>query len=148
MLFSFRFIDTGALEEFKSEQLEDFYMQRIFESVKQTLAKRVLILAMLSLSFVSSLFIFVQQPSVAAPISTEGKKLLQMEKMDQESQTANPTTSMREKAYEEQVKAAQDLDKTYEENLKTSKAANSDEGPVQKAVEGAKKLVDKATSNE
>jgi len=123
-------------------------MLQIFSLLTQTFRKRILILGMLSLSILSSLFVFIQQPSLAAPVSTEGKKLLQMEQMEQKSQAANKAGSSREQAYEEQVKAAEDPDKVYEENLKEYKQSNPGENPVQKAVEGAKNLVDQATGNE
>lgn len=111
-------------------------MQRIFSAIGRALRKSVLILITLSL-LVLSLFIFVQQPSLAAPASAEGQKLIQQEKSDQESESAN----LRQQDYEEQVKAEKNLDKIYRENLKE----NPGPGLVDKAVEGAEKLVDKVT---
>ncbi len=122
---------------------EEFYMQRIFSTLKQTFRQSILILALMSLISLSGLFIFAT-PSLAAPISTEGQKLIQQEQMDKASQTAN----QRERAYDEQIKAAEDPDKVYEENLKAEGRANPDEGIVQKTVEGTKDLVDKVTGNE
>jgi len=66
---------------------------------------------------------FATQPSYAA-----NQKLIQQENMDRESQTAN----QREQAYDEQLKAAEDPDKVYEQNLKAYKRANPDEGLVEK----------------
>ena len=116
-------------------------MQRIFESVKQAFRQSILIVALMSLIALSGSFIFVQQPSLAAPISAGGQKLMQQEKMDKESEAAN----QREQAYEEQIKAAEDPDKVYEENVKEERKSNPDEGIVQKAVEGTKDLVEKVT---
>ena len=63
-------------------------MQRIFATMKQALGNSFLILGILSLSIVSSLFIFFASPSLAAPISTEGQKLIQQEELDKNSQKA------------------------------------------------------------
>jgi hypothetical protein len=114
-------------------------MQRIFSTLKQAFGQKILILGMLSLSMLSGLFIFVQQPSLAAPISTEGQKLIQQEKLDRQSQEADK----RSDAYEEQVKAAKDPDKVYEENVKAYKGTLPGENLVDKTVQGAEKLVDK-----
>lgn len=118
-------------------------MQRIFSAIGQIFHKSVLILSMLCLLTFSSLFIFVQQPSLAA-VSTEGQKLIQQEKKDKESETAN----LRNQEYEEQLKAEKNPDKVYEENLKEERQANPGPGLVDKAVEGAGKLVDKVTGKE
>lgn len=119
-------------------------MQRIFSSLGRKFRKSILIVGMLSLIALSGLFIFVEQPSLAAPISTGGQKLIQQEKMDKESEAAN----LRQQDYEEQLKAAKDPDKVYEENLKAYKEENPGPGLVDKAVEGAEKLVDKVTGKE
>ena len=116
-------------------------MQRIFSVLGQAFRKSILTLAMLSLISLSSLFIFVAQPSVAAPVSTEGQKLIQQDKMDKESETAN----LRQQDYEEEVEAEKDPEKVYEQNLKAYKKSNPDEGIVEKTVEGAKELVEKVT---
>lgn len=123
-------------------------MQRIFTSLKQTFSKKLLTLLTLSLSILSSLFIFIQQPSLAASVSTEGKKLIEQEILDKHSTAANlknQASESREDAYEEQVEAAKDPDKVYEENLKEIRKANPDEGLIEKAVEGAKEAVEKVT---
>lgn len=122
--------------------LEEFYMQRIFKSVKQAFRKSILILALMSLISLSGLFIFAAEPSYAAPVSNAGQKLIQQEQMDKQSEVAN----LRNQDYEEQVKASEDIDKVYEENLKAS--GESEPGIVEKAVEGAKGLVDKVAGNE
>lgn len=119
-------------------------MQRIFSVLGQAFRKSILILAMLSLISLSSLFIFVEQPSLAAPISTEGQKLIQQEKMDKESETAN----LRQQEYEEEVEAEKDPEKVYEKNLKAYEESNPDEGIIQKAVEGTKGLIEKVTGKE
>ena len=113
-------------------------MQRILESVKQAFRKSILILVM-SLISLSSLFIFATQPSLAA---TPTQKPIQHQNIDIDSQ------SSREQAYEEQVKAAQNPDKVYEENLKEFKTENPDESLVEKTVEKAEKLVGKVTGKE
>lgn len=123
-------------------------MQRIFTSLKQTFSKKLLTLLTLSLCILSSLFIFIQQPSLAASVSTEGKKLIEQEILDKHSTAANlknQASESREDAYEEQVEAAKDPDKIYEENLKEIRKANPDEGLIEKAVEGAKEAVEKVT---
>ena len=119
-------------------------MQRILSAIGQAFRKSILILVMLSLFALSSLFIFAEQPSLAAPISPQGQKLIQQEKMDRESETAN----LREQNYEEQVEAAKNPDKAYEENLKAYKKANPDEGLLERTVEGTKDLVNKVTAKD
>lgn len=119
-------------------------MQRILSAIGQAFRKSILILIPVAFIALSGLFIFVEQPSLAAPISTEGQKLLQLDKMDKQSETAN----LRNQEYEEQIKAAEDPDKVYEENLKEFNKENPGEGIVQKAVEGTKDLVNKVTGNE
>ena len=114
-------------------------MQRMFSALKQAVRKSFLVLGLLSL-LMSGLFI--TQPTLAAPISAEGQKLIQQQKMGQESQAAN---YQREQAYEEQVEAAKDPDKVYEENLKEFKESHPGENIVEKAVEGAKDAVEKVT---
>ena len=114
-------------------------MQRILESVKQAFRKSLLILALMSLISLSSLFIFATQPSLAA---TPTQKPIQQQNIDIDSQ------SSREQAYEEQVKAAANPEKVYEENLKEFKKENPDESLVEKTVEGAEKLVGKVTGKE
>jgi hypothetical protein len=114
-------------------------MQQIYSALKQAFHRSILLLVMLS--FLSLSGLFIAQPSLAAPISPEGQKLIQQEKMDRASQVAN----QREQAYEEQVEAAKDPDKVYEENLKADKGSNSDENLVEKAVEGAKAAIENVT---
>lgn len=112
-------------------------MQRMFSVLKQAVRKSVLVLGLIML--VSGLFI--SQPSLAA---TSNQKLIQQQNREQESQDAN----QREQAYEQQVEAAKDPDKVYEENLKEERRENPGEGVVQKTVEGAEKLVDKVTGKD
>jgi len=118
-------------------------MQRIFISLKQVLHRSILLLAMIGLLMLSGLSI--TQPSYAA---TPNQKLTQFDKMEKQSQAGNQTANQREDAYEEQVEAAKDPDKVYEENLKEERKGNSDEGLVEKAVEGTKDLVNKVTGND
>lgn len=120
-------------------------MQRILKSVKQAFRKSILILALMSLISLSSLFIFATQPSKAA---TPNQKLTPTQKPIQHKTIDIDSQNSREQAYEEQVKAAEDPDKVYEENLKEFKKENPDEGLVEKTVEGAEKLVDKVTGKE
>ncbi len=119
-------------------------MQAIFSTLNQAVRKSILSLVMLSLLILSSLFIFVQQPSLAAPISREGQKLIQQENLDKESATADE----RSKDYEAEIEAAKDPDKVYEENLKSYQESHPGEGLVDKTVEGAEKLVDKVTGKD
>ena len=115
-------------------------MQRILESVKQAFRKSILILALMSLISLSSLFIFATQPSLAATPTFQ--KPIQQQNIDIDSQNS------REQAYEEQVKAAENPEKVYEENLKDFKKENPDESLVEKTVEKAEKLVGKVTGKE
>lgn len=115
-------------------------MQRIFTSLMQVLHRSILLLVTIGLLMVSGLSI--TQPSYAA---TPNQKLTQFDKMDKQSQAGNQTASQREDAYEEQVQAAKDPDKVYEENLKEFKESHPGENIVEKAVEGAKDAVDKVT---
>ena len=87
-------------------------MQKMVAIIKQAFRKS-LVLGLVSL-LMSSLF--VTQPSFAA---TPNQKLVQQEQMEMESQAAD-----REQAYEEQIEAAKDPDKVYEENLKEERKAN------------------------
>lgn len=120
-------------------------MQRILESVKQAFRKSLLILTLMSLISLSSLFIFATQPSLAA---TPNQKLTPTQKPIQQQNIDIDSQSSREQAYEEQVKAAQNPEKVYEENLKEFKTENPDESLVKKTVEGAEKLVGKVTGKE
>ena len=115
-------------------------MQRIFISLKQVLHRSILLLAMIGLLMLSGLSI--TQPSYAA---TPNQKLTQFDKMEKQSQAGNQTANQREDAYEEQVEAAKDPDKVYEENLKEFKESHPGENIVEKAVEGAKDAVEKVT---
>jgi hypothetical protein len=115
-------------------------MQQIFTSLKQVLHRSILLLVMIGLLMLSGLSI--TQPSYAA---TPNQKLTQFDKMDKQSQPVNQTASQRENAYEEQLEAAKDPDKVYEENLKEFKESHPGENIVEKAVEGAKDAVEKVT---
>ncbi|MDV2993092.1 MAG: hypothetical protein N4J56_002746 [Chroococcidiopsis sp. SAG 2025] len=115
-------------------------MQSIFTNFKQNLQRKVLLLAAIALLLVSGLF--VSEPSYAA---TPNQKLIQQEQMDKNSQVGTVDVEQREQAYEEQVKAAKDIDKTYEDNLKEFKKSHPEENIVNKAVEGAKEAVEKVT---
>ncbi len=112
-------------------------MQKMVAIIKQAFRKSVLVLGLVGL-LMSSLLI--SQPSYAA---IPNQKLMQQEQMEMESQAAE-----REQAYEEQIEAAKDPDKVYEENLKEERKANPGEGIVEKTVQGAEKLVDKVTGND
>jgi hypothetical protein len=70
-------------------------------------------------------YLFSEQP--AAPISTEGQKLIQQENLDKQSQAEEHS-----EAYEAEVEAEKNPDKVYKENLKTSKEPYPGEGLVQK----------------
>ncbi len=118
-------------------------MQRFLSALGQ-FRKTILIVGTISLLTLSGLFIFVEQPSLAAPVSAGGEKLIQQEKQDKESQAAN----LRQQSYEEQVNASKDIDKVYEENLKTYEKENPGEGFIEKTVEATEKLVDKVTGKE
>lgn len=111
-------------------------MQKMVAIIKQAFRKS-LVLGLVGL-LMSSLL--MTQPSYAA---TPNQKLMQQEQMEMESQAAE-----REQAYEEQIEAAKDPDKVYEENLKEERKANPGEGIVEKTVQGAEKLVDKVTGND
>ena len=130
-------------------------MQRIFSTLKQTFRKSILILGLISLISLSSPFIFATQPSYAATPTqkvTPNQDLSRQEKTIKQKEIVNSrdqgAANSREQAYEEQVQAAADPDKVYEENLKEYKKENPGEGLVQKTVEGAEKLVNKVTGNE
>lgn len=112
-------------------------MHQFFASFKQLFHRSILLLAMLSL--LSSLFF--TQPSYAATT----QKLTEFEKMDKQSAVVEGDAVDREQAYDEQIKAEKDPDKVYRENLKEERQAHPDEGLVEKAVEGAKDVVNKVT---
>ena len=123
-------------------------MQGLFSAIKQVLRQKILVIGMLSLSILSSLFIFVQLPSLAAPISSEGQKLIEQEQRSKASQANNEAgSSSRERAYEEQVEAAKDPDKVYEKNAKVYNQAHP-ENILEKTVEGAKQAIEKVTGQE
>lgn len=119
-------------------------MKGIFAILKQVFHKSILIVSTISLLILSSLFIFVEQPSLAAPISTEGQKMIQQEQRDKASQAVDQIPD----SYEAEVEAEKNPDKVYEKNLKAYEKTNPGEGLVEKAVEGAEKLVDKVTGKE
>lgn len=115
-------------------------MQRILLALGQALRKSVVILCVMSLISVSSLFIFVAQPSYAATA---------FDKKPAQSSVAPSSTDTvgREKAYEEAVKDAESIDsieKVYEENLEEYKEENPDPGLVEKA----ENLIEKVTGND
>ena len=112
-------------------------MHQFFASFKQLFRRSVLLLAMLSL--LSGLFF--TQPSYAATT----QKLPEFEKMHKQSAVVEGDAVDREQAYEQQVKAEKDPNKVYKENLKEERQANQGEGIVEKAVEGAKDVVNKVT---
>lgn len=123
-------------------------MQWLLSTFKQALRKKILVISILSLSILSSLFVFVQQPSLATPVSIEGRKLAAQEQRSKESQAANKAgETSRERAYDEQVEAAKNPDKVYEENVKVYNAAHP-ENIVEKTVEGAKQVIEKVTGQE
>jgi len=115
-------------------------MQRVFANFKQNLHRKVLLLAAIALLLVSGLFI--SAPSYAA---TPNQKLIQQEQLDKASQVGTVDVEQRERAYEEQVEASKDIDKTYEDNLKDFKKSHPDANIVEKAVEGAKEAVENVT---
>lgn len=115
-------------------------MQGIFTNFKRNLHRKVLLLAAIALLLVSGLF--VSEPSYAA---TPNQKLIQQEQMDKASQVGTVDVEQRERAYEQQVEASKDIDKTYEDNLKDFKKSHPDANIVEKAVEGAKEAVENVT---
>ena len=112
-------------------------MHRMFSVFKQAVCNSILVFGLLSLLALPSLLI--TQPSFAAPISPAGQQLLHQD-LNQES-----IAEEREQAYEAQIKASEDPDKVYEDNLKEFRQENPGEGIVEKAVEGTKDLVNKVT---
>ncbi len=118
-------------------------MQRI-SALKSGFGQRLLMLSLICLIALSGLFIFVAPASYAAPISTEGQKLIQQEKRDQASQIAD----QRSQEYEQQVEASKDIDKIYEENVKAFEKSQPQENIVEKAAAGAEKLVEKVTGKD
>lgn len=124
-------------------------MQRLFSAFQQALCKKIVVFGMLSLSILSSLFVFIQQPSLAAPISTEGEKLIQQEQRSKASGAANKAAdaTSRDQAYKEQLEAAKNPDKVYENNLKAYNDSHP-ENLIDKTVEGAKGVIEKVTGQE
>jgi len=112
-------------------------MQRILSVLGQAF-RQVLVILLIGFISLSSLFVVSSQASFAA---TPNQKLIQQETLDKQSQTA----SEREQAYEEQIKASEDPDKVFSENLKEYRKENPGENVIEKAVEGAEKVVDKVT---
>lgn len=119
-------------------------MQRIFSVLTQAF-RRSLVVGLISFILGACLLMVATEPSLAA---TPNQKLIQQEAMDKTSQEVTTDLSTREQAYEEQLEASEDKQKVYKENLKGYKQENPDEGILQKAVEGAKGLVDKTTAND
>lgn len=123
-------------------------MQWLLSTFKQALRKKILVISMLSLSILSSFFVFVQQPSLATPVSIEGRKLAEQEQRSKASQAANKAgETSRELDYDAQVEAAKNPDKVYEENVKEYNEAHP-ENIVEKTVEGAKQVIEKVTGKE
>lgn len=115
-------------------------MQRILSVLGQAF-RQILVILLIGFIGLSSLFVVSSQASFAA---TPNQKLIQQENLDKQSQNA----SDREQAYEEQIKASEDPDKVFSENLKEYRKENPGENVVEKAVEGAEKLVDKVTGKD
>jgi hypothetical protein len=102
-------------------------MQRFFSTMTQKLSKNLLSLCLVSLMLLSGLFLLVQPPSYAATAQ-------------QMSNSAQMKTSPadREKAYDEAVQEAKDIESiedTYEENLKEFKEENPQPNLLEKAEE-------------
>ena len=115
-------------------------MQRILSVLVQAF-RQVLVILLIGFIGLSSLFVVSDRPSFAA---TPNQKLIQQENLDKQSQNV----SEREQAYEEQIKAAEDPDKVFSENLKEYRKENPGENVIEKAVEGAEKIVDKVTGKD
>ncbi|KJH71911.1 hypothetical protein [Aliterella atlantica] len=112
-------------------------MQPIFSMLTNAF-RQVLVILLIGFISLSSLFVVSTQASFAA---TPNQKLIQQENLDKQSQSA----SDREQAYEEQIKAAEDPDKVFSENLKEYRKENPGENVLEKAAEGAEKIVEKVT---
>lgn len=111
-------------------------MQRIL-SILGSACRQIVVILLIGFISLSSLFIVSSQASFAAtPI--------QQESLDKPSQDV----SDREQAYEEQIKAAEDPDKTFSKNLKEYRKENPGENVLEKAVERAEKVVDKVTGKD
>lgn len=115
-------------------------MQRISSILGQAF-RQILVVLLVGFISLSGLFIASDRPSFAA---TPNQKLVQQENMDKQSQTA----SDREQAYEEQLEAAKDPDKVFSENLKEYRKENPGENVLEKAAEGAEKIVEKVTGKD
>lgn len=119
-------------------------MQQIFSGI----AKRIVILGLISLLSLSGVFIFADRPALAG---TSGNRPSN-EAVDRAytlSEEAGLREEQRQEAYEEATEAVSDpkqgIEKIYEEDLKAYKQDNSGENGL---LEGAKNLVDKVTGNE
>lgn len=115
-------------------------MQRIL-SILGNAFRQVMVILLVGFISLASLSVVSTQASFAA---TPNQKLIQQENLDKQSQNV----SDREQAYEEQIKASEDPDKIFSENLKEYRKENPGENVVEKAVEGAEKLVDKVTGKD
>ena len=116
-------------------------MQSIGSSLKQIL-RRSFLLSLMLLMVVSTLFIFVQQPSYAFP-NSDTTKLTPQEKIDRAytfSEGVGLKEEQRQEAYEEAIEESENPEKTYEEN---TKAYRKEMQPV--LIEKAEELVETVT---
>jgi sensor histidine kinase YesM len=94
-------------------------MQSFVSSFKQIL-RRSFVLSLMFLMVVSTLFVFVQQPSYAYPAS-ENTKLTPQEKIDRAytfSEGVGRREEMKQESYEEAIEESENPEKAYEENTK------------------------------
>ena len=111
-------------------------MQMTLSFLKQIL-HRSFVFSLIFLMVVSTLFVFVQQPSYAFA-NSDSSKLTPQEKIDRAynySEGVGAREEQRQEAYEEAIKESQNPEKVYEENTKAYREANPTPDLIEKAEE-------------
>lgn len=125
-------------------------MQRFFSAIKQAFCKNIVILGLMSLLGLSGLFIFAQQPVLAAtdkPLNNPSQKEETVDRVHTIRQGGGVQEEARQAAYDAAANAVTDpqgLEKIYEEDLKAYKETQPDQG----LVEGAKELIKEVTGKD
>lgn len=122
-------------------------MQKISLTLGQALRRSIFVLGLMLLISVSSLFLFVQQPSYA--VTSAASKLTPEEKINRAyiyNEAAGIREEERQEAYEQAIKDAESpatMEKAYERNEKAYEKENPQPNLIEKAEELVEKVIGK-----
>ena len=114
-------------------------MQRISLTLGQALRRSIFVLGLILLISVSSLFLFVQQPSYA--VTSAATKYNESAGIKEEEKQEE-----RQEAYEQAIKDAESpatMEKAYERNEKAYEKENTQPNLIEKAEELVEKVISK-----